>query len=228
MIGLVDARARAAKILWNAATSDDSCSRSPLLNRELSRDGETMMTQSTEHRQRYGVTAQGLHWLSALAVAIAWGLGLFGDEFPKGPPRETAEFAHIVAGEAVFAMLVLRLVLRLIAPPPPAQPSAMGRVVDLAARLGHLALYALLLAVPAVGIATLFAGGEALSIFGIVDIPSPWVKDRAFKHSLEDIHEILAHSLMALVAVHAVAAIIHHRVYRDDTLKRMLPPSILR
>jgi cytochrome b561 len=102
----------------------------------------------------------------------------------------------------------------------------MGRVVDLAARLGHLALYALLLAVPVVGIATLFAGGESLSIFGVVDIPSPWVKDRAFEHSLEDIHEILAHSLIALVAVHAAAAIVHHRVYRDDTLKRMLPPGV--
>jgi cytochrome b561 len=187
-----------------------------------------MMTQSAEHPQRYGATVQGLHWLSAVAVAIAWGLGLFGDEFPKGSPRETAEFTHVVAGEAVLAMLVLRLIWRFVVPRPPAQPSAMGRVVDLAARLGHLALYALLLAVPVVGIATLFAGGESLSIFGVVDIPSPWVKDRAFEHSLEDIHEILAHSLIALVAVHAAAAIVHHRVYRDDTLKRMLPPGVFR
>ncbi|WP_036287845.1 cytochrome b [Methylosinus sp. PW1] len=186
------------------------------------------MTQSMQHRQRYGAMAQGLHWLSALAVAIAWGLGLLGGQFPKGSPRETAEFAHVVAGEVVVAMLVLRLIWRFIDPPPPASPSAMGRAADLAAKLGHLALYALLLAVPAVGVATLFASGDALSIFGVGDFPSPWVKDRAFEHSLEEIHEILAHSLIALSAVHAVAAVIHHRIYRDDTLKRMLPPAILR
>jgi cytochrome b561 len=90
-----------------------------------------------------------------------------------------------------------------------------------------LALYLLLLAVPAAGVLTLFAGGEALPVFGILDIPSPWVKDRAFKHSIKDVHEYLAHGLVALAAMHAVAAIVHHRVYRDNTLKRMLPRAIL-
>jgi cytochrome b561 len=188
-----------------------------------------LMTHSNQHRQRYSNTAQALHWLSALAVVIAWGLGLLGDEFPKGPPRETAEFTHVVAGEAVIAMLVLRLAWRFIdPPPPPARPSAMGRAADFLAKIGHLALYALLLAAPAVGVTTLFAGGEALSIFGVAEIPSPWVEDRAFKHSLEEIHEFLAHGLIVLVVIHSIAAIIHHCVYRDDTLKRMLPRAILR
>ncbi|MBY6243164.1 cytochrome b [Methylosinus sp. Sm6] len=186
------------------------------------------MTHSDEHRRRYGMTAQALHWLSAPAVVAAWGLGLLGEEFPKGAPRETAEFAHIIVGEAVVALLVLRVAWRFIDPPPPAEPSAMGRTADVLAKVGHLALYALLLAAPALGVATLFAGGEPLSIFGVADIPSPWVEDRAFKHSLEEIHELLAHGLIALVGVHSIAAIVHHCVYRDDTLKRMLPRGLLR
>lgn len=185
------------------------------------------MTQSTVDNARYSATAQALHWVSALAVIMAWTLGLLGDELPKGPSRETGELAHILAGELIIVLLVLRLVWRFAAPPPPLGPSAMGRVGDLAAKIAHLALYLLLLAVPAAGVLTLFAGGESLPVFGILDIVSPWVKDRAFKHSIKEIHEYLAHGLIALAALHAVAAIVHHQVYADNTLKRMLPRAIL-
>jgi hypothetical protein len=53
------------------------------------------------------------------------------------------------------------------------------------------------------------------------------MRDSAFKHSAEEIHEYLAHGLLALAAVHAVAAIVHHHVYADNTLKPMLPRAIL-
>lgn len=177
-------------------------------------------------KRRYGAVAQSIHWISALLIVIAWGLGLIGEELSKGRPRELGEFWHIFAGELVLVLLLFRLVWRLVEPPPPAEPTAMGRVADLAAKLGHLALYALLLAVPAIGIATQFAGGEALSVFGLFEIASPWIKDRAFKHSLEEIHELTAHALIALAALHALAALAHHFIFHDQTLRRMLPGRI--
>jgi cytochrome b561 len=173
--------------------------------------------------RRYGSVAQSIHWVSALLVIIAWTLGLFGEELPKGRPRELGELWHIFAGELILVLLLFRLVWRLVEPPPPAEHTAMGRFADLAAKLGHLALYALLLAVPAIGVATQFAGGEALSVFGLFEIASPWIKDRAFKHSLEEIHELTAHALIGLAALHALAALAHHFVFHDQTLRRMLP-----
>ena len=75
------------------------------------------------------------------------------------------------------------------------------------------------------GIITQFARGDALSIFRLFEIASPWVKDRAFARSVTAIHEILANTLVILAALHAVAALIHHWVLRDRTLVRMLPGS---
>ena len=54
---------------------------------------------------------------------------------------------------------------------------------------------------------------------------SPWPADRAFARNLKGIHEWLAHGLMALAALHAAAALVHHWVFKDGTLARMLPGS---
>jgi cytochrome b561 len=81
----------------------------------------------------------------------------------------------------------------------------------------------LLIVVPVAGIVAQFAHGDALPLFGIGEIPSPWVRDRAFAHSVKEIHEIAAHALVIVAIFHAAAALIHHFVFRDNTLIRMLP-----
>lgn len=172
---------------------------------------------------RYCPAAQFFHWASVLFVAAAWLSGLLGDELPKGSIRHMGEFAHVMLGEAVVLLLVLRLVWRVVDPAPPAEATGLGPLMDLAARLAHFALYALLLAVPVVGLVTLFQGGEALSLFGLYDIPSPWPKNRELKHYAKELHEFLAHGLIALASLHAAAALFHHYVLGDRTLKRMLP-----
>ncbi len=99
----------------------------------------------------------------------------------------------------------------------------MGPWAERAGRLAHLVIYALLIAIPVVGMPALFARGHALSIFGILEIASPWPEDRAFAHKITEVHELLANAMMALIGVHAAAALVHHYVLRDRTLLRMLP-----
>ena len=55
------------------------------------------------------------------------------------------------------------------------------------------------------------------------DVALPWLADRAFAHTLKEIHELLAHALMALAVLHAPAALLHHVVIGDRTWPRMLP-----
>ena len=81
------------------------------------------------------------------------------------------------------------------------------------------------MAVPLVGIAVQFARGNPLPVFGLFDIASPWSADRAFARNLKGIHELLAHGLLALAALHAAAALVHHWVFNDRALTRMLPGS---
>jgi cytochrome b561 len=172
---------------------------------------------------RYGAVAQALHWLTVALVAVAWLLGTFGDDLPKGAARATGLFVHISAGLAILAVLVVRLLWRLGDPPPPPESTILGAWLDHVARFAHYALYILLVAVPLTGIVVQFARGDALPLFGLFDIASPWTADRPFARSVKEIHELLAHSLVILAGVHAAAALVHHWALRDRTLARMLP-----
>jgi cytochrome b561 len=173
--------------------------------------------------KRYGVGPMFLHWLTAVLVALAWTLGIFGDDIPRGEMRDLARFVHVSAGLIVIILLVARLVWRLADPPPPSEATPLGPWADRAGRLAHFALYALLAAVPIVGVVALFGEGKPLPLFGMFEVPSPWPKDKAFTELTEEIHEILANALLAVAALHTIAALTHHWAFRDRTLTRMLP-----
>jgi cytochrome b561 len=173
--------------------------------------------------ERYGAVPQALHWLTAVLVALAWLLGTFGDDLPGAAAQAAGLFAHMSAGLAVLVLLVVRLGWRLTDPPPTPEATPFGRWGERAAMLGHLALYALLVAVPILGIVLQFARGHAIPLFGLAEIASPWPADRAFAHSVKEVHETAADALMIVAGLHAAAALVHNFVLRDRTLKRMLP-----
>lgn len=175
---------------------------------------------SSEH---YGAVAQALHWAVVILVLLAWTTGTFHDEFPRGAARAAELVVHISAGLAILTFAGARLLWRAMDPPPPAQKTRLGRWADRGAVLAHYALYALLFAIPTLGIMVQFAHGNSLPVFGVFHISSPWSADRAFAHGLKDVHALLANGLMLLVGLHATAALFHHWVLRDQTLRRMLP-----
>jgi cytochrome b561 len=171
----------------------------------------------------YGALPQALHWLTAICVVAGWLLGQFGDAFPKGPPRAAALSAHIALGECVLVFLIARLAWRIADPPPPLEPTRFGRLVEIASRVSHYTLYALLVAVPFAGVMVQLKRGNALPVFGAWSVASPWPADRATARSILEVHELLANALLILAGIHAVAALIHHYLFRDRTLVRMLP-----
>jgi cytochrome b561 len=179
--------------------------------------------QLTNSKFGYGALPQALHWLTGICVIAAWLLGQFIDAFHEGPPRAAALTAHIALGESVMVFLVARLVWRIADPPPPLEPTRFGRLLEIASRVSHYALYALLVVVPFVGIVVQLKRGNALPIFGAWSFASPWPTDRATARSVLEVHELLANALLILAGIHAAAALIHHYVFGDRTLTRMLP-----
>jgi cytochrome b561 len=171
----------------------------------------------------YGAVSQIMHWITVGLVILAWFLGEFDDTFPKGAARAASLFVHNSAGLAVIAILVLRVFWRLANPPPPLEHTILGIWLDRVARLTHYALYALLIAAPISGIVLQFARGDALPIFGLTEMASPWAANRAFARNVKEVHELMANALVIVAALHALAALIHHWVLRDRTLVRMLP-----
>jgi cytochrome b561 len=179
--------------------------------------------QFINSKNSYGLIPQTVHWLTAIFVTAGWLIGQFAD-FPS--PRAPPDFwllAHFALGQCVIALLVFRLLWRLLNPPPPLEQTPFGRVIECAARTSHFALYALLLAVPVLGVVAEFKRAGMLPVFGLWQLASPWPVDRATGRTVLDLHGTLADALLILACVHAAAAVVHHWLWRDRTLVRMLP-----
>lgn len=174
---------------------------------------------------RFGAIAQWLHWATVIFVIAAWLLGVFGNSLPGKLAQTAGLFVHMAAGLLVFLLAVTRLAWRSIDVTRYVNinVTARARLLLIASKVTHLSLYTLLIIVPLVGIGVQFANGNSLPVFGLFQIASPWVADRPFARSLKKIHELLAHTLMAVAALHAAAALFHHWVLGDRTLLRMLP-----
>ena len=96
---------------------------------------------------RYGVFSLFLHWGSALVVFGLFGLGLWMRELSYYDPwYHPAPALHKSIGILLAIALLVRIVWRFVSPPPPA-PANHGPLTRVASKLGHLALYGLLLAV---------------------------------------------------------------------------------
>lgn len=160
-----------------------------------------------------------LHWLTLALLAAVYATMELRGLFPRGSvPREAMKTAHYFLGLAVFAVTLLRLVLRAtghtppINPPPPAWQAVLARIVA-------LVMYALMLAMPVIGYLILGADGKAPAIGGWslpVLVPGSMPAD-----ALGSWHEGIALAGYWLVGLHAAAALYHHHIRGDNTLLRM-------
>ncbi|WHZ18795.1 MAG: hypothetical protein OJF55_000944 [Rhodanobacteraceae bacterium] len=172
----------------------------------------------------YSPWLRRLHWLIFILVACALLLIYLHGWLPKSSAlRARAKWAHMQFGIAILLIMLPRLLVRARDTAPPITP-VPPLWQTLVARTTHLALYALLFATPLLGVATMAWSGQHWNFLGL-PLPSVPTPDRHFSHQLEDIHETFGNVLMYLAAAHALAALLHHFIQRDDTLKRMLPPS---
>jgi cytochrome b561 len=172
---------------------------------------------------RYTRTARTLHWITvALLLAIA-PLGLWlGWAMPEDEALKLRLYMwHESLGFLVLPVTLFRLLWRWRHPPPPGppQPAALAGL----AHANHLALYALLLAQPVVGILTTAAWGFPPSLFGLLPLPVPMGENQALAPLLTSLHGWIALSLGLLVLLHASAALLWHGlVRRDGLLRRMV------
>lgn len=173
-------------------------------------------------QERYGAVSIGLHWLVLVLLAAVYACIELHEVFPKGSaPRNLLKTWHFMLGLLVFGLTALRLLWNLVnltprvTPPPP-------RWQAMSARWMHAALYALLLALPLAGWLILSGEGKPVPFFGL-DLPPLIDANRALAKRIEDLHEVGANIGLALIGLHAAAALFHHHLMGDDTLRRMLP-----
>lgn len=159
-----------------------------------------------------------LHWAAAALLIAAFSLGLMLEDWTRGPQRDTAMMIHYSIGTLVLGMAMIRLLRRLLLPQPVVEG---GFFVRLAATAMHWLLYAAMIALPVTGAFDRWARGRRLALFGdnVIPAPFPIGGGKVWKEA----HELIAYALVALVLAHAAAALWHHFVIKDHTLRRMLP-----
>ncbi|MCB2017583.1 MAG: cytochrome b [Hydrogenophaga sp.] len=173
---------------------------------------------------RYHPLARVLHWLLALAIVGNFALGVYMHELPFSPARLQYYSWHKWAGVLVLAFSAVRLLTRLLAPPPPlpkAIESAMPGWQKLAHHATHLGLYLLFFAVPLSGWAFSSAAGFPVVLFGVLPLPDFVPVSESLADVLKEAHEVAAFAMAGLVILHVAGALKHQFIDRDGLMARM-------
>jgi cytochrome b561 len=172
----------------------------------------------------YTKTAKGLHWLMAVLFFGMLGLGFYMQGLPLSPDKLKLYSWHKWVGVTVFLLALFRIAWR-VTHQPPALPSSMPRLMQIAAHAGHHMLYMLMFLIPLSGWLMSSAKGFQTVWFGILPIPDLLEKNKLLGDLLQTVHVSLNYLFIAVLIGHIGAALKHHFIDKDDILTRMLPGS---
>ncbi|MDE2092343.1 MAG: cytochrome b [Burkholderiales bacterium] len=174
---------------------------------------------------RYGTMAQIFHWITALLVLIAFIYGPGGSEQRiYSPATDFDRQLHETLGMSVFVLVVLRVLWRMVDTRP--EPTPVPRWMELSAKAVQGALYLLLFALPITAIAGAWLEGHPVTLLAGIQIPPLLGLSHAAGAQLANLHTWLGDAILWLAGLHAVAAIYHHIVLKDDVFVSMLPARI--
>lgn len=175
------------------------------------------MTKSTH----YHITNIRLHWLTALLMVAVYACIELREFYPKGSDiREGFKTWHFMLGLTVLAVTFVRLYFRAKHKAPEITP-APSPAMMLTAHLAHALLYLMMIGLPILGWLTLSAAGKPIPFFGL-ELPPLVAENEAFAKTLKGLHKTIGTAGYFLIAIHAIAALFHHYIIKDNTLLRML------
>lgn len=128
---------------------------------------------------------------------------------------------HFMLGLTVLLLAVFRLAVNLVNRAPAIVPEP-PKMQQLAAKLMHLALYAVMIGLPLAGWLILSAAGKPIPFFGM-QLPPLVGQNIDLAKQIKEVHETVASISLLLIGAHAAAALYHHYKMRDNTLIRMMP-----
>jgi cytochrome b561 len=184
-----------------------------------------MAHPATNDEHRYGWIAIVLHWCMAALLLALLILGIAMVDFPDvgyDQRKITLILVHKALGMAALAAALVRLLWRL-ANRLPRFVGGLPEWQQASAVFVHLWLYALMLALPVTGWLMSSAGGYPTPIFSWFNMPDLMRPNEHLFRTLIDVHRWLGYGLAGLVGLHAAAALRHHLVQKDDTLRKILP-----
>ncbi|MDP4006172.1 cytochrome b [Methylobacterium sp. NEAU K] len=169
----------------------------------------------------YSTTQKLLHWVIALLIAEQVIVALAMTNVGKGPLQDQLYEWHKSLGLMALALVLARILVRLSRGAPKREAGLLAWQRK-AADASHAALYGLIVLVPILGWAGTSACCAPVNLFGALPLTLPVSGGMPVGSAILNVHSVAAFALVALVCLHAGAALHHHVIRRDGTLRRML------
>lgn len=173
-----------------------------------------------DNAKTYGPVAKTLHWLTVLLIAAQYAVGSLMPHIGRHTEDAGLVAWHILIGAAILLAVFLQLAWRLTHP---VRLPEMPTWQTWLARLTHILLYGLVIAMVVLGWAATNYRGWTVSLFGIAPLPAIAGKGDAWAHQAGDIHSTLVYVLLGFILLHIAGALYHQLVKHDGVLGRMLP-----
>ncbi|MBI5041355.1 MAG: cytochrome b [Gammaproteobacteria bacterium] len=174
--------------------------------------------------ERYTAFARALHWLMALMILGLIAVGIYMSDLPDDAPNRLQIYTlHKTFGVLALFLIFVRIAWNLINKPP-ALPALLKPWEVKLTLLVKASLYLLMIATPMAGYALSNFADKSILLFGVFEMPVLFAPSEEGKDIAGELHEILAFTMLGLVALH-VAGAIKHRLFdrpEADVLKRML------
>ncbi len=176
-----------------------------------------MLIKDTQ--QGYGLVSRLFHWLMAVAIIALFALGLWmvGLDY-YSPYYNSAPDFHRSAGILLLIALLFRIGWRALNIKP--NDDELSPLERTGSRAVHFIFYPLLLALMISGYFISTPDGRAIDVFGLFSVPSI-VQQKGLADTAGLIHRVLSYVVIALAAIHTVAALKHHFVDKSSILTRM-------
>lgn len=181
------------------------------------------MASALHPDKRYNWFMVIIHWLMAVGLITAVGMGLYMVDIAGITPTKLRLYNwHKWLGVSLFALVLLRMVVKAFSDSP-RYPQHWGHGTVRAAKLGHLALYVCMFTVPVLGYLFSLSAGYPVVWFGVIELPVVLEKNAELKPIFQFAHELSAKVMVALVVGHVVMALKHHFKDNDPILGRIIP-----
>jgi superoxide oxidase len=171
---------------------------------------------------RFDRVSIAFHWMTVLLIIAQFTTAWMHDAGGDANIGAAMLTIHRSLGVLTWIVVVARLVWRHRFAYLPPFPPSMPKFQQWIAKANEYGLYALLLAQPMTGLGFVLFRGRAFGMFAW-HVPALLASDETIFGLFHLAHELGALALMALIGLHATAALFHSLVLRDGVLERMLP-----
>jgi cytochrome b561 len=169
----------------------------------------------------WGALARALHWGMLVLYAGLIGVGYYMVDLPLSAAKMRIYALHKSVGIVVLVLVVARLLWRWLDRRPTSEPAPVWQQRVAVVVVGLL--YGLMFALPLTGWTYNSAAGFPLRWFNLINLPALVAPSPQLKGWAQSAHAVAAVVFLSVIALHALAALKHHFIDRDHTLRRMWP-----